>query len=147
MVAVSTLSSHPAPRPQPQTLQHGGADHHEHVVSAVTERWKIAPRASDDGLATTTRRPMERAQEVWARAIELAAPPRYELFGVILEVLRTARHDSATVTHALTLGRSRLRDDPTDEAARRATRLLQRCIEFLGVKPRSGDVGNAGSWA
>ena len=89
--------------------------------------------------------PLERAQVVWAHAIELAGSPSYELFGVILEVLRAAQHDSATVAHALTLGRSRLRIDPTDEAAKRATRLLERTIEFLGVRPAAGEVGIAAS--
>jgi hypothetical protein len=116
-------------------------------MSAVTKRWPMSPRASDGGTETSTRRPAERAEQVWACAVELAAPPRSELFGGILELQRTARHDSATVAHALTLGRSQLRDDPTNEAARRGTRLLQRAIEFLGVKPRSGEVGTAGSVA
>jgi len=113
-------------------------------VRAATVQWRSSPWAPADGSAVaTTRRPLEPAQAVWARAVELAAPPYHELFGVILQVTRAAHHDSATIAHALTLGRSRLRDDPADEAAGRAMRLLERAIEFLGVKPRLGEVGTA----
>jgi hypothetical protein len=89
---------------------------------------------------------VERAQLVWAHTLELASQvgdsdPR----GVALELLRAADQDQATVEHALVLGRSRIREDPEDEMARRATVLLEATTGLLGVKPRPNQADASGS--
>ena len=72
-------------------------------------------------------------QHVWLRALELADPfDEHHLFAVVLEVLRTSRHDVATMTGALALGHTHLRQHPADLVAWRAIRLLERSVAFLG---------------
>jgi hypothetical protein len=101
--------------------------------------------AAGSTVASVAERPLERAQVVWARAIELAVPLRWKRFGVTISVLRAAEHDSAVLAHAVVLGRSHVRDHPSDEVGMRAIRLLERAIRFLGVKRHSGEVGSAAS--
>jgi hypothetical protein len=73
--------------------------------------------------------------------VELADPfEQHHLFTVVLELLRTAGHDLDTMAHALVLGRSRLREHPTDLVAWRASRLLERGVAFLGGEAQMGSV-------
>ena len=53
---------------------------------------------------------------------------------------RAADHDETTLTHALGIGRSRVRREPTDASARRGVLLLEAVVAFLGVKPRGDEV-------
>ena len=85
-------------------------------------------------------RPLQRAQLVWRRAISVVEPlDQHDVLAVVLELLRTAHHDVATMSHALTLGRARVREHPADVVARQGTRVLEQAIAFMGVEPRSGD--------
>jgi hypothetical protein len=85
-------------------------------------------------------KPLQIAQVVWRRALELTDPlvPRDPLAGM-LEVLRAASHDVTTVAHALTLGRTQVREHPTDLLARLGTGLLERALAFMGATPRAGE--------
>jgi hypothetical protein len=62
----------------------------------------------------------------------------------VLALLRTARHDADTMTHALGLGRSRARHPSNDETTRRGVRLLERAIAFLGVEAQPGQIARPG---
>ena len=80
------------------------------------------------------------AQLVWRHATE--APDdldQHDVLAVVLDLLRIARHDVSTMLHALTLGRTRLRESPADLVAGRATLLLEQAITFMGIEPRAGD--------
>lgn len=69
--------------------------------------------------------PLQRAQLVWWRAVTLAGPAgENDRFLVVLDLLRTARHSSSTMLHALALGRTQLRATPADLDAKDAVRLL-----------------------
>lgn len=90
------------------------------------------------------RRPPERAQQVWQRALELAGPPsRHDRLGVALELLRAAHHGPATMTHALSLGRTRLHAHPDDARTRAGVAILEEAVAFLGVKPNADDIARA----
>ena len=82
---------------------------------------------------------MEGAELVCDRSDVLAhgAPP--DIAGAAIELSRAAGHDSATLRHALGIGRARLRRRPHDHVATRGARLLEDVISFLGVKPRGSD--------
>lgn len=96
-------------------------------------------RAAPTAIAAA--RPLERAQLVWLRALELTDTEAHrDGFALALDLLRTAHHDPATVAHAATLGRTHLRINPHDAAARAGTGILETAITFLGVRPRAGDV-------
>jgi hypothetical protein len=87
------------------------------------------------------RRPIEQAQVVWRRALELSDPLRaHDALAAALELLRSARHDGAVLAHALVLGRTRVRDHPEDTGARGGVKVLERGIAYLGVKPEAGSV-------
>jgi hypothetical protein len=58
--------------------------------------------------------------------------------------MRVAEHDPATLTHALTLGRTRLRAHADDSVASGGARLLEAAIVFLGIKPNTGDIAGPG---
>jgi hypothetical protein len=89
-------------------------------------------------------RPLERAQLVWQRALELVDPTeQHDRFALALDLLRTAHHDPATVSHALALGRTHLRSHADDARARSGAGILESAIEFLGVRPRRDDVTRA----
>ena len=77
---------------------------------------------------------LERAQLVWQQALEPASPAvRHDR--VALALLRAAGLDTATMDHALALGRARLRENPYSSGARAGVIVLERAIAFLGVKP------------
>ena len=87
----------------------------------------------------------QQPQHVWQRTLELADPfDEHHLFTVVLEVLRTSRHDVATMTQALAVGHSHLRQHRADLIAWRAIRLLERAVAFLGGESRSGELGAVG---
>jgi hypothetical protein len=77
---------------------------------------------------------MERAQTVWQAALDPAAPSRPH-DRIALDLLRAAHHDSATMEHALVIGRSQLAATPDDVATREGVAALDRSIAFLGVRP------------
>lgn len=86
-------------------------------------------------------KPLERAQLVWQRALELVDPTeQHDRFALALDLLRTAHHDPATVSHALALGRTHLRSHADDALARSGAGILESAIDFLGVRPRRDDV-------
>jgi hypothetical protein len=84
--------------------------------------------------------PLQQAQIVWRRALDVSDPVKaHDALAAALELLRSARHDGALLAHALLLGRTRVRDHPQDIKARRGVTVLERGIAFLGVKPEVGD--------
>jgi hypothetical protein len=88
---------------------------------------------------------VERAELICDRSGEMAALVSPDDVGnVAIELLRAADHDQTTLIHALGIGRSRLRREPTDASARRGVRLLETVVAFLGVKPRGDEVGSSG---
>lgn len=87
-------------------------------------------------------RPLERAQLVWRRALELADPVAPgDRFVLAMDLLRAAHHDAATMTHALSIGRTRLHAHPGDASALGGVKVLKAAIVLLGVRPRTDDVG------
>ncbi|MDQ4098147.1 MAG: hypothetical protein M3144_09805 [Actinomycetota bacterium] len=102
------------------------------------------PTVTTDGAGRPVQLPRpatapELAQLVWRRTLELAEPfDQDSLFGVLFDVLRTASHDTATVTDAWVLGRSWVSDHPADFVARRACGLLERAILFMGGTTTAG---------
>jgi hypothetical protein len=99
--------------------------------------------------ARSTRSPqrtlLEVAQRVWQRSVELAsAGVQSNLADQSLALLRTARHDADTMSHALGLGRSQARHPSNDETTRRGIRLLERAIAYLGVEPQPGEITRPG---
>jgi hypothetical protein len=98
------------------------------------------------GRPASAPRPPERAQLVWRRALELADPAAQEdRFSLALDLLRAAHQDSATMAHALNLGRTRVRLHPHDAVALSGVTILEAAILLLGVKPRSDDVASTPS--
>lgn len=90
------------------------------------------------------RAPLEVAQRVWQLSLELASTgPQVDVSDRALALLRAACHDADTMTHALSLGRSRARHPSSDEATHRGVRLLERTITYLGVKARPHEVARA----
>ena len=88
---------------------------------------------------------MERAELICDRSGELAAlVGPYDVGNVAIDLLRAADHDETTLTHALGIGRSRVRREPADDSARRGVQLLEAVIAFLGVKPRADEVASSG---
>lgn len=86
-------------------------------------------------------KPLEHSQRVWRRAVELAAYSEQDAgYAGLLELLRAAHQDPTTISHALMLGRARLRERSTDMPAQSGVRLLEQAIR-LGVKPQPGEVG------
>ena len=101
------------------------------------------------GLAMSAERlissaPPMQAQAVWGRAFQLADSfEQQDMFAVVFDVLRTARHESETLRDALLLGRRRVDDDPVDLVARRACAFLERSIAFMGGDGSSGVRGRS----
>jgi hypothetical protein len=96
-----------------------------------------APRHGADRRPTRPpgRAPLEVAQRVWQHSVELAGRgEQFDLSDQALALLRTARHDADTMTHALGLGRSQARHPSGDETTRRGVRLLERTLTYLGVE-------------
>ena len=90
------------------------------------------------------RAPLEIAQRVWQRSLELGSTGEHlDLTDQALALLRTARHDADTLTHALGLGRSQARHPSSDETTRRGVRLLENTIGYLGVKVRPLELARA----
>lgn len=100
--------------------------------------------ASRDAVASSQPRvasPHEWAQLVWRRALAMGGGlARHDPFADALDLLRTAHHDPATMSHALTIGRTHLRADPGDPDAAAGAAILEAAIDFLGVKPRAGEI-------
>jgi hypothetical protein len=87
---------------------------------------------------------LEVAQRVWQRSLELASSgEQLNLSDQALALLRTARHDADTMTHALGLGRSQARHPSNDETTRRGVRLLESTITYLGVKAKPREISRA----
>jgi hypothetical protein len=87
-------------------------------------------------------RPLERAQLVWQRAVNLSGPAENDdWFRVVLDLMRTARHGPATMLHALALGRAQQRAHPGDNATRNAVQLLTRAVAWMGKRTDDGEVG------
>lgn len=85
--------------------------------------------------------PLEVAQRVWQRSVELAgAGEQLNLPSQALALLRAAHHDPATMTHALGLGRSQARHASSDQTTRRGVRLLESTITYLGVKAQPNEI-------
>ena len=96
---------------------------------------------STDG-ALVSSAPSIQAQTVWQRTFQLADPfDQDDVFAVILDVLRAARHESGTLLDALELGRRRINERPVDLIARRACALLERAIAFMGGDSSAGAAG------
>lgn len=85
--------------------------------------------------------PLERAQLVWRRARAMGGGRgRHDSFADALDLLRAAHHDPATMSHALTIGRTHLRAQPGDADAQAGAEILESAIGFLGINPRAGDI-------
>jgi hypothetical protein len=81
-------------------------------------------------------KPLERAQLIWRRAVQLADPAQQlDRSAVTLHMLSAAGYNITEMAHALTLGRTHLLTDVDDLYACRAVRILERSIAFLGAKP------------
>ena len=86
--------------------------------------------------------PPRQAQAVWGRAFQLADSfEQDDMFAVVFDVLRTARHEWGTLRDALLLGRRRVDDHPADLVARRACAFLERAIAFMGGDGSAGAPG------
>ena len=117
----------------------------ERAGASPTSR-HIEDRTAPSMPADLMSRPLERAQLVWRRAIQLAGPRAFhDRFGNALDLLRTAHHDPATMAHALSIGRGQLQSDAGDATTRAAVEVLEAAIAFLGVKPRAGELTPARS--
>jgi hypothetical protein len=87
---------------------------------------------------------LEVAQRVWQHSLKLASNgEQLDLSGQALALLRMARHDADTLTHALGLGRSQARHPSNDETTRRGVRLLESTIIYLGVKAKPREIARA----
>ena len=96
---------------------------------------------STEGALVSSAPPIQ-AQTVWRRTFQLADPfDQDDVFAVVFDVLRTARHESGTLRDALELGRQRIDDHPVDLIARRACALLERAIAFMGGDASTGAAG------
>ena len=106
-----------------------------------------APNNGSDPMSTHSphRGPSEAAQRVWHHSLELADYcDQLDPSDQALALLRTARHDADTMTHALGLGRSQARHPSNNETTRRGVRLLERAIAFLGVEAQPGQIARPG---
>jgi hypothetical protein len=87
---------------------------------------------------------LEVAQRVWQHSHKVANNgEQLDLPGQALAVLRMARHDADTLTHALGLGRSQARHPSNDETTRRGVRLLESAIAYLGVQAKPREIARA----
>lgn len=90
------------------------------------------------------RRPLERAQVVWQRALNLAGRlERRDPGELALDLLRAAHHDASTMAHALALGRARLAD-PDDADIAGGVGVLEGAVRFLGTRPDRRDAAVGG---
>ena len=103
-----------------------------------------APRRRQAAWAGHSRRPLEQAQVVWQRTLELAGPLEgRDPEELALDLFRAARHDATTMAHALALGRARLADtDDADIAG--GVGVLEGAVRFLGTRPERSDAAVAG---
>lgn len=89
------------------------------------------------------RRPKGRpqsAQGLWLRATAAAAPiDQHDELAVVLDLLRAARHDPVTISHALMIGRARMRRVPLDLAVRRGVDFLEQALAFMGADGEGGN--------
>ncbi len=87
---------------------------------------------STEGVFTSSA-PSIQAQAVWRRTLLLADSfDQHEMFAVVFDVLRTARHETGTLRDALVLGCHQVDDHPLDLVAPRACALLERAMAFMG---------------
>jgi hypothetical protein len=147
-VAMPAPSSHPAGSPPTPQRRRPPASHRRYVVR--TDRPTPLTDAANNGSDPTSthsphRGPLEAAQRVWHHSLELADHcDQLDPSDQALALLRTARHDADTMTHALGLGRSQARHPSNDETTRRGLRLLERAIAFLGVEAQPGQIARPG---
>jgi hypothetical protein len=150
-VAMPAPSSHSAgspPTPHRRRTGVAPASHRRHVVR--TDRLTPLADAPYNGSDPTSTHsphggPLEAAQRVWHHSLELADHcDQLDPSDQALALLRTARHDADTMTHALGLGRSQARHPSNDETTRRGVRLLERAIAFLGVEAQPGQIARPG---
>jgi hypothetical protein len=155
--------SHPLPSGQAQLVGVSGMSN-EPVRSPPRPAWRTPPPprrpvVKSDGLTSAAsapggdpdmrsahspdRAPLEVAQRVWQRSVELAADDQLDVSVQVLALLHTARHDADTMTHALGLGRSRARHPSNDETTCRGIRLLERAIASIGVKAQPGEIAGS----
>jgi hypothetical protein len=85
-------------------------------------------------------RPVERAELVWQRALDIAVgrEPRDQSDRAV-ELLQTALNDPSTMAHALSLGRTHVRRNADDVVARAGVTILDAAIGFLGAKPHDSE--------
>jgi hypothetical protein len=77
----------------------------------------------------------EHRPPLWRVATDVGEPlDHHDVLAVILELLRAAHHDVATVSDALTFGRAYVQVHPADVAARRGVLLLEQALAFMGVE-------------
>jgi len=150
-LVMPALSSHSAGSPPTPHRRRPGvapASHRRHVVRADRlTPLADAPYNGSDPTSTHSPHggPLEAAQRVWHHSLELADHcDQLDPSDQALALLRTARHDADTMTHALGLGRSRARHPSNDETTRRGVRLLERAIAFLGVEAQPGQIARPG---
>jgi hypothetical protein len=95
--------------------------------------------------AATVVRPLEAAQVVWQRAVDLAGSGGdRDDFALALDLLRRADHSPSTMLHALTLGRARHRDRPEDPIVDNGVELRAPATTWLGSQPSDREVGRSG---
>jgi hypothetical protein len=109
----------------------------EHVTALVGEAAVVAVRPEPNHLSVAGPPHL-----LWSRSVVLADQfEESHVFVVVLELLRTARHDVVVVGDAVALGSAHLAERPTDLVAWRAVGLLRRALVFLGGETRGEEPG------
>lgn len=84
-------------------------------------------------------RQSQSAQRIWRRAATITGVlDEHDVLAVVLELLRTARHDVGTVSDALTIGRRRACARPSDAGVQRGVMFLEHALAFMGVELPTG---------
>lgn len=84
-------------------------------------------------------RQAQSAQRIWRRAASVTgALDEHDVLAVVLELLRAARHDVGTVSEALTIGRRRASERPSDAGVQRGLMFLEHALVFMGVELPTG---------
>jgi hypothetical protein len=93
-----------------------------------------------------SRRPPERAQLVWRRAVALTGQggPAHP-HAIALDLLAAAHHDPDTMAHALTIGRTHVEAHPGDAMAQSAAGLLRAAVQLLGARRHTDDGDSTGA--
>jgi arylamine N-acetyltransferase len=149
MPALSSQSAGSPPTPHRRRPPAPPTASHRRYVVSTDRRTPLADGPNNGSDPTSThspyRGPLEAAQRVWHHSLELADHcDQLDPSDQALALLRTARHDADTMTHALGLGRSQARHPSNDETTRRGVRLLERAIAFLGVEAQPGQIARPG---